>query len=257
MKSAVLALFCLLFLGHGARAEKLLFYQVIKQATHNSTAFTQGLALDGDWLIESSGLRGKSFVNIYHANSAAPKAKWNLPREHFAEGLALFDKKIYLLTWTSGVLHILDSNTLKPLETKLFQGEGWGLAHDGTQFIMSNGSDELIFRDSSSFAATKKIRVASDRQRYKFLNELEYANGSIWANVWQSEKILRIDPKSGKVTGVLDLQEFVTRNNKLPGHSVLNGIAYDREKDAFWITGKLWPKRYLIKIAETQTEQER
>ncbi len=250
MKSALFGLFCLLCLSHGARAEKRLSYEVIRQVTHNSAAFTQGLTLDGDWLIESSGLRGKSFVNIYHANSAAPKAKWNLPHNHFAEGLALFDKKIYLLTWTSGVLHILDSTTLKPLETKLFQGEGWGLTHDGTQFIMSNGSDELLFRNSSSFAVTKKVQVANSRESFKFLNELEYARGSVWANVWQSGKILRIDPGNGNVTGVLDLQELVNRNNRLPGHTVLNGIAYDPDSDAFWITGKLWPNRYLIKIAE-------
>lgn len=250
MKTAIFFLLCLLCLNHGAHAETTLSYNIIKQAKHDSASFTQGLALDGDWLVESSGLRGKSFISIYHASSGAPKARWALPRQQFAEGLTLLDKKIYLLTWTSGVLHILESGSLKPLETKLFQGEGWGLTHDGTQFIMSDGSDELTFRNTSNFAATKKLQVRNNRQRYKFINELEYANGSIWANVWQSSVILRINPQSGYVTGVLNLEALVERNNKLPGHTVLNGIAYDSENDAFWVTGKLWPRRYLIKITE-------
>lgn len=250
MKTAIFSLLCLLCLSYGAHAEKILSYNIVKQAMHNSASFTQGLALNGDWLIESSGLRGKSFVSIYHADSGAPKARWALPRQQFAEGLTLLDQKIYLLTWTSGVMHILDAASLKPVETKQFEGEGWGLTHDGNHFIMSDGSDELTFRNTSSFAATKKIQVTNGRQHYKFLNELEYANGSVWANVWQSGKILRINPRNGYVTGVLDLEALVERNNKVPGHTVLNGIAYDSEKDAFWVTGKQWPKRYLIKIME-------
>lgn len=250
MKITIFSLLYLFCLSHGVHAEQALSYNIVTQAKHNSASFTQGLTLDGDWLIESSGLRGKSFISIYHADSGAPKARWALPHQQFAEGLTLLNQKIYLLTWTSGVMHILDAASLKTVATKQFEGEGWGLTHDGTQFIMSDGSDKLTLRNTSDFAVTKKIQVGNGRQYYKFLNELEYANGSVWANVWQSNKILRINPGNGSVTGVLDLTELVERNNKIPGHTVLNGIAYDQKNDAFWVTGKQWPNRYLIKITE-------
>src|SRR5690606_27296413 len=151
MKITIFSLLYLFCLSHGVHAEQALSYNIVTQAKHNSASFTQGLTLDGDWLIESSGLRGKSFISIYHADSGAPKARWALPHQQFAEGLTLLNQEIYLLTWTSGVMHILDAASLKTVATKQFEGEGWGLTHDGTQFIMSDGSDKLTFRNTSDF----------------------------------------------------------------------------------------------------------
>jgi glutamine cyclotransferase len=230
-----------------AYAAPELEYQIVKESPHDPGLFTQGLILDGQDFIESSGLYGRSFVRRYKQTSSEVLKEIALPKAHFAEGLAIVDQHLYLLTWQEELLYIFDKNSLKPLFKKRFKGEGWGLTFDGSHLIMSNGSSQLFYRDKGSFEIKRSIDVKNDNKSVTNLNELEYAWQSIWANVWLDSRIFQIHPLSGKVIGEINLETLVNKNGGAK-RGVLNGIAYDREADALWITGKNWPKKYLIKV---------
>jgi len=201
-------------------------------------------------LYESSGLYGRSFLRRYHAKRPHERTQISLPRNRFAEGLTVLDNQIAMLTWRAEELLIYDALTLKQVAKKKYQGEGWGLTHNAEHFIMSNGSSLLTFRNKDTFNVEREIHVHNQWRKYHRLNELEFADGHIWANVWQSPFILKIAPETGKVIGIVDLSDLVAENSVVKGHTVLNGIAYDSERKAFWITGKNWPKRYLIQMLE-------
>lgn len=231
-----------------------LAYTLLQEAAHDESLFTQGLILHREHFTESSGLYGRSFVRLYHAQTGQIQQEIKLPRKHFAEGLVRVDSLIYMLTWKAGILYVLNAETLKPRYQLRYKGEGWGLTFDGERLIMSDGTDKLYFRDKKSFNILETISVRrklpdGSEKPVSWLNELEYANGSIWANVWHSSTLLRIDPKSGQVSGTVDLDDLVKLNFRRAGMT-LNGIAYDSQRAAFWVTGKHWPKRYLIKITE-------
>ena len=237
----------ILLLSGQVIANAPLSYKVLESHPHDSYLFTQGMILRDGKIYESSGLYKQSFLRIYDAQTGRIKAQRRLPRSIFAEGLEEYNDLLYLLTWKEKTLYILNKDTLKTLLTLPYRGEGWGLTHDGKDFIMSDGSNQLKFRDSQTFQ-TKRILPLSNYPGIPRLNELEYAKGFIWANVWQYDVILKISPEDGKVVGVLDLSELSKINNIDPGRTVLNGIAYDEKQDAFWVTGKNWPNRYLIKV---------
>jgi glutamine cyclotransferase len=237
----------------GCRAEHP--YAVLETKDHDPTLFTQGLIVDGEDLIESSGLYGQSKIVRYNAETGDVINRSPLPSSIFAEGIQRLDDSIYLLTWREGRAYRLEASSFLIRQVFPLETEGWGLTHDGQHFIQSDGSDQLYFRNSSTFQVEKTITVRDNGQPQPMLNELEYANGLIWANVYMTPIIVAISPDRGEVVLELDLSELTARHSDgNPGH-VLNGIAYDSERDAFWITGKCWSKRYLINIGQPDTNQ--
>lgn len=223
-------------------------YEVIATKEHDRRIFTQGLVLKGKVLTESSGLYGKSFLIQYDVETGAVERRIDLPRQYFAEGITEFNGLFYLLTWQAGRVLVLDAQSLRQVATQPFTGEGWGLTHNGQHLIMSNGSDTLSLRNAGDFSVVDTLQVKDGDRPVHQLNELEFAEDLIWANVWQEPVILAIDPQTGAVKGTADLSELVRPNNTHPGQSVLNGIAYDPDQRAFWITGKWWAKRYLVRF---------
>lgn len=230
-----------------------LSYELLETLPHNPNWFTQGLLMEGEWLYESAGRYRHSEIIQYNAKNNQIKNNLKLHFRLFAEGLTLLNDTFYLLTWQNNQLLTFDRN-LTPLKTIAYDGEGWGLTHNGKQLIMSDGSANLLFRNAETFAIEKTITAHSLHQRgqqwrqqtWPKLNELEYVGGIIWANQWQTQQILAIDANTGRVLATLPL-EPITQQHTQDNNSVLNGIAYAQEHHAFWITGKFWDKRYLIR----------
>lgn len=231
-----------------AQAPKTLEYRIVEDKPHDPGLFTQGLLLQGDLLVESSGGYGQSLIRRYRADTGALVNQKELPAQVFAEGLAQVNEQLYLLTWREELCFVVNADSLELEGKHRFDGEGWGLAYDGSRLIMSDGSSKLRLHDPNTFSVVDTLTVTGAGQPWHKLNELEYARGMIWANVWQDNRILAIHPQSGTVLGILDLTELAKINSTRPGHSVLNGIAYDPVRQAFWVTGKLWPRRYLLEI---------
>lgn len=229
-------------------APQKLRYRVLQEKSHNTRLFTQGLLVQGELLVESSGGYGQSLVRRYRADSGKIINQTRLPRQVFAEGIAQVGNQLYLLTWREGVSFVLDAETLAIKGSHGFTGEGWGLTYDDEHLLMSDGSYRLTRRNPVDFSSVGTLAVTSGTHKWEKLNELEYAENLIWANVWLDTRILAIDPETGQVMGILDLSELAAQNVQRPHHDVLNGIAYDPTQDAFWITGKNWPRRYLLDI---------
>jgi len=230
---------------HGANAT----YTILETRDHDPSLFTQGLLVDGDELIESAGLYGHSKIVRYNTQTGHVTQSLNLPSFVFAEGLHQWNGSLYLLTWREGCAYQFDSTDLSVQQSFKLETEGWGLTHDGRHFIQSNGSSTLFFRNSSTFQIEKKIHVHEGAHRWKNLNELEYAQGLVWANVYMTSTVLAIFPTDGQVAFTLDLSALATQHKDGNASHVLNGIAYDPQRDAFWVTGKCWTQRYLIKIS--------
>lgn len=221
-------------------------YKVIDTVEHDSSYFTQGLEIYQGTMFESSGLYGKSKVRKYQPDGDDALLETPIAEKYFAEGLTLFDDSMYLLTWKENTLLVLDPENLAIKRELNYEGEGWGLASDGKQLIMSNGSDTITFRNPGSFKTERKIQVYFKQHTVQRINELEFAQGYLWANIWQLPLIIKIDPATGEVVSFYDLSELVVQHSSGNDDRVLNGIAFDAERNAFWITGKLWPKRYLV-----------
>ncbi len=173
-----------------------------------------------------------------------------MPRKYFAEGACLLNGKIYQLTWQEQVCFVYDAATFKQSGSFNYATEGWGVTTDGTQLIMSDGTSTIYFRDPNNFAEIRRIKVRNGNKEIPYLNELEYINGEIWANVYTSDVIVRINPATGKVTGIINLENLLPRSLRKPQTDVLNGIAYDTEGKRIFVTGKNWPKLYEITISE-------
>jgi glutaminyl-peptide cyclotransferase len=232
-------------------------YHIIAERSHKTSLFTQGLSIKNGIFYESSGLYGKSILVKYSATepattwaklSAPFTKKQVLPESYFAEGITLLNDKVYQLTWNEETLLVYDASSLIPLKTLRYAGEGWGLTTDGKQLIRSDGSDILFFHNAENFSIEKKIRVQLNQKAITQLNELEYFDGFIWANIWHDKQILKINPNTGQVVGFMDLTAIIKSLNLKDSESVLNGIAYDADKKAMWVTGKQWPKMFLLKI---------
>ena len=237
-------------------------YQVLAQRSHKPTLFTQGLVLDGDTFYESSGLYGRSMLVSYPRDE--PDNKWaqltanftqkdKLPDRYFAEGLALLDDKLYLLTWQEGTVFVYDRTTFSVIDRWRYSGEGWGLAHNSELLIRSDGSEHLYFHSPKDFSLEKTLDVNEEGRPVQRLNELEFIEGYVWANVWHENRLVQIDPATGEVVGSLDLTALTAQVDIESSESVLNGIAYDEEHDALWVTGKHWPTMYLIKLIKRAT----
>ena len=229
-------------------------YTVLEHAAHDPNSFTQGFSLKEGVFYESSGLYKKSYLHKYTYHDSSTDIKIPLHDSLFAEGLEIVGDKLYLLTWRAGQLLIFNKNTLKQEHALTYQGEGWGLTHNGKYFYMSNGSDKISIRNSHNFSQERLIQIHDTQYTYRNINELEYAKGFLWANVWQSNLILKIQPFSGLVVATYDLTPLTRNNSTQPHHSVLNGIAFDETRDAFWVTGKLWPNRYLLQFNDNTSQ---
>jgi glutamine cyclotransferase len=234
-------------------------FEILAERTHKPTLFTQGLLVDGDYFYESSGLYDKSILVSYPV--AEPASTWaklsapftqkqTIPTRYFAEGLALLGDKLYLLTWQEQTLLIYDKATLNYQKSISYKGEGWGLTSDDKQLIRSDGSDTLYFHNADDFAVTKTLKITDAGKAVSQLNELEFAGGFIWANIWYQDRILKIDPATGKAVGEMDLSGVKQKLQLNNSEQVLNGIAWDEKQQAFWITGKNWPKMFLIRISK-------
>lgn len=242
-----------------AQAAERISYEILSERTHKPTLFTQGLLVDGDHFYESSGLYNKSLLVTYPiaepdgtwAKISAPfSKKQTVPARYFAEGLALHDDKLYLLTWQEKTLLVYDKATLSYQKSISYDGEGWGLTSDGKQLIRSDGSNNLYFHDADDFSVTKTLSVTDAGKAVSQLNELEFADGAIWANIWYQDRIIKIDPSTGKVLGEINLAGLKQKLKLDNSEQVLNGIAWDEKRKAFWVTGKNWPKMFLIRIID-------
>ena len=239
---------CALLFIKAALADESAQYKILETVEHDSQYFTQGLELSKGLMYESSGLYGQSRVRKYSPDKDTALLESPLPDKYFAEGLTLLDDELYLLTWKENTVFVLDPDDLSVKREMTYDGEGWGLANNGRQLIMSDGSATIYFRDPATFEIKHEINVSNQQHSVRRINELEYAEGYIWANIWHSTYIVKINPISGKLAGSYDLAELVNRHSSLSDQRVLNGIAYDADKKAFWVTGKLWPVRYLVKF---------
>ena len=230
----------------------LLEWEVVSRRPHDPEAFTQGLVLGLDGrLFESTGLFGGSSVRELDPATGEVLRIRTQPFEEFGEGLALVGDELVQLTWLSGLARRFEVDTFKVEARHRYEGEGWGLCHDGARLVMSDGSDRLTFRDPQTFAIEGSVAVSVDGQPLERLNELECVGQQVWANVWQTDAIVRIDPADGRVTGALDLSGIIEpQPAQSDRDAVLNGIAYDPGADTFLVTGKLWPELIEIRVLE-------
>ncbi|GHT09899.1 glutaminyl-peptide cyclotransferase [Planctomycetales bacterium] len=224
---------------------------------HDEKAFTQGLFFFDGFLYESTGQYGQSTLRKVASQTGQVLAHIDIPKRYFAEGLALADGKIYQLTWQEKVCFVFDLTTLKKTGDFHYKGEGWGLTFDGKDLIMSDGTSTLKFLDPATFKTKRKINifdksVSPIKSAIQNLNELEYIHGEIWANVWQTTKIVRINPQTGQVIGWIEMSAFVPQQHKGDTQNcVLNGIAFDPATDNVYITGKNWDVMYVLKLENT------
>jgi len=228
-------------------APELLKVKVLSVRPHDPEAFTQGLLLDGNTLYESTGLPGRSSLREVDPRTGAVRRKVAVKAEYFAEGLALVDGKLLQLTWQDQRTLVYNRADFKPAGEFRYDGEGWGLCLDGNRLVMSDGSDRLTFRDPKTFAVQSTLNVTLAGQPAYKLNELECVDGVVWANVWQTDDILRIDLKDGRVTAVVDASGLLTPEERQKT-DVLNGIAWNPRSKTFLITGKLWPKMFEVQF---------
>jgi len=224
-------------------------FEVVNAWPHDRGSFTQGLVFHDGALIESAGQYGESSLRRVELETGRVLQKRDVPPQYFAEGATLFGGKIYQLTWQNRLGFVYDPQTFESAGTFRYDGEGWGLTHDGESLILSDGSNQLRFIDPTTFAVRRTVGVYDRGRPVRELNELEFVKGEIYANVWHSDRIARIDPRTGRVTGWIDLAGLLPASERGGDtDAVLNGIAYDERGDRLFVTGKLWPKLFEIRI---------
>jgi glutaminyl-peptide cyclotransferase len=225
-------------------------YRVINVYPHDRQAYTQGLIYLDGLLYESTGLNGASSLRKVRPETGEVLARRVLERQYFGEGLAEWGGKLLQLTWTSNQGFIYDRATLERRGSFSYPGEGWGLTRDRERLIMSDGTATLRFLDPRTFRETGRLKVRAGGVPLGQLNELEYVRGEIFANIYQTDRIARISPKTGEVTGWIDLGGLLPEADRLIPVDVLNGIAYDAGGNRFFVTGKLWPKLFVIELLD-------
>lgn len=233
-------------------------YEIVNTYEHDGKAFTQGLVFHEGSLYEGTGEYGESTLRKVDLKTGKVEKKHELSDEVFGEGIAIFGDKIFQLTWRDKTAYVYDLNTFRLLKELTYSGEGWGLTHDGTHLIMSDGTHVLRFIDPETFQTEKTVTVLRENGAPQMnLNELEYVKGEIWANIWHSEQpnilgkanhIARIDPASGKITGWIDLNNISPDDVRRDSENTLNGIAYDAAGDRVFVTGKNWKKLFEIRV---------
>ena len=223
-------------------------YKIIKAFPHDPEAFTQGLVFHQGVLYEGTGLLGKSSLRKVDPETGHILKQVRLPAPLFGEGITLWGDKVIQLTWKSGIGLVYDRETFRLLKKFNYFSEGWGITQNGKQLIMSNGTSFLYFWDPLRLKEVKRIQVRDRGAPVTMLNELEYIKGEIFANVYLTDRIVRISPETGRVTGWIDLKGLLSSDNRTGKEDVLNGIAYDARKDRIFVTGKFWPKLYAIRL---------
>lgn len=246
---AVVLAFTVAFAGVATlHAQQIGRYQILETVSHDSSYFTQGLEISDGVMYESSGLYGKSKIRKYPGGKNTPLLEKRIADRFFAEGLTVFANELFVLTWKENTLLVLDPDNLQTKRELSYRGEGWGLANNGSQLIMSDGSDTVYFRNPQSFRIEREIQVHSQQHTVRRINELEFAEGYLWANIWHSPYIVKINPLNGNIVAYYDFSELVKKHAGVNRDQVLNGIAYDVKRKAYWITGKLWSKQYLVRL---------
>lgn len=231
-------------------------YEVVRKYPHDPSAFTEGLFFHDGRFFESTGEVGKSDMREVELETGRVIRKRALSQKdkndsgYFGEGTMIVGDNIIELTWKSGVAFIYDWKTFEPKGQFKYEGEGWAFTKNADSLIMSNGSSVLNYRDPKTFAITRTIKVMDHDTPVSNLNELEWVKGEIWANVFESQQIVRIDPTTGKVLGWINLTGILEDSDRNNGEDVLNGIAYDEKSDRIFVTGKRWSKLYEIKIKQ-------
>jgi glutaminyl-peptide cyclotransferase len=223
-------------------------YRIVHTYPHDQQAFTQGLIFVDGHLYESTGIEGKSSLREEDLETGRILQFHDVPSRYFAEGLTDWGSTLIQLTWQSHVALVYDRATFRFLRSFPFDGEGWGLTHDAKSLILSDGTAMLRFYDPETFRETKSITVKDHGKPVDQLNELEFIHGQIYANVWHSDRIARISPATGKVLGWIDLSGLLPASQHSTAEAVLNGIAYDAAHDRLFVTGKLWPRLFEIKL---------
>jgi glutamine cyclotransferase len=223
-------------------------YFIVNSIPHDFNAYTQGLAFANGYLYEGTGRRGHSSLRKVSPEDGAVIQIHALDDEFFGEGITVFKEKIYQLTWQEYTGFVYDLETFLLMEEFFYNTEGWGITHDGTHLIVSDGTASLYFLDPATFEVVRQIEVTDDRGSVTNLNELEFVNGEIFSNILYSNRIARIDPQTGNVTGWIDLSGILNNVRVNYQIDVLNGIAYDPQNDRLFITGKLWPKVFEIRL---------
>jgi glutaminyl-peptide cyclotransferase len=224
-------------------------YKVVRSYPHDRGAYTQGLLYVDGWLYEGTGLNGRSTIRKVRLETGEVLQVRAIDQQYFGEGIVVWKDRLVQLTWRSEVGFVYTKETFQPIRTFSYTGEGWGLTHDGTRLIMSDGSESgtLRFLDPETFKQTGTLTVKDGDVPVDDLNELEFIKGEIYANVYTTHRIARISPKTGRVTGWIDLRGLLDPRDAA-GVDVLNGIAYDAAKDRLFVTGKLWPKVFEIQL---------
>lgn len=225
-------------------------YRIIRSHPHDPAAFTQGLTIADAQLYEGTGLYGQSSLRRVDLPTGGVLQSLALDSQYFGEGIAVVGDRIYQLTYQTGVGFVYDRTTFKKLKEFTYRGEGWGLTYDGQRLIMSDGTDTLRFWDPETLGELGRLRVRDGDDAIRNINELEYVDGAIYANVWQEERIARIDPKTGVVTAWIDMSNLLTATERSRGVDVLNGIAHDPRTGHFLITGKLWPWVFEVEFVK-------
>jgi glutamine cyclotransferase len=223
-------------------------YEVIATWPHDARAFTQGLVFRNGEFVESTGLYGQSSLREVEVNTGRVLKQVPVPSQYFAEGLAVIGDQAYQLTWRNGKGFVYDADTFRLEKEFAYDGEGWGLATDGHWLILSDGTNRIRFLDPVTFKVVRTIEVLENGRPVNRLNELEWVNGEIFSNVWQTDEIVRIDPATGQVRGVIDFSGLLAPLDRGPETDVLNGIAYDAANDRLFVTGKRWPKIYEVRL---------
>ena len=223
-------------------------YQVVHVYPHDRSAFTQGLEFRAGFLYEGTGLNGHSTLRKVKLESGEIVQQINLSPEYFGEGITVINQQIIELTWRTETGFVYNQNSFRQLRSFSYPGEGWGLANDGAQIYMSDGTPQIRVWDPVTLQEKRRITVRDGGAPVTYLNELEWVRGEIYANVWQTDRIVRISPTDGRVLGWVDLSGILPAADRTEHVDVLNGIAYDVLGDRLFVTGKLWPKLFEIKI---------
>jgi glutaminyl-peptide cyclotransferase len=224
-------------------------FNIVHQFPHDPAAYTQGLVYHDGFLYEGTGLKGRSSLRKVRLETGEVVQRAALERQYFGEGITLLKNEIFQLTWQSEVGFVYDAGDFRLLRRFSYRGEGWGLTTDGRELFMSDGTPDIRVMDPDTFTEKRRITVRDGAIPVGRLNELEFVEGEIFANVWQTDRIARISPKTGKVTGWIDLAGLISPDFRREQDSVLNGIAYDAKEKRLFVTGKLWPSIFEIRLA--------
>jgi glutamine cyclotransferase len=250
-KACALAFFAAIFAA-SAQTAPVHSYKIVATYPHDPKAYTQGLQYVNGVLYEGTGLNGESSIRKVNLTTGAVLKSQPISSFYFGEGITVLGNRLYELTWQNSVAFVYDASTFQKLDTFHYPGEGWGLTYDGKRLVMSDGTSALRFIDPATFRELDRIPVRDGSRPIKELNELEYIEGEIWANVYQTDRIARIDPRTGQVNSWVDCTGLLKQADRTPETDVLNGIAYDAQRKRIFVTGKRWPKLFQIQVTGPQ-----